>query len=87
MDHHRFLITALPYAHKNDALLATPLKRIDNLYPKRKTMFKNWRPISLLTSHEASIVNRIKHVLTLFIHEVQKGVLAGRCVGEVTRKI
>ena len=56
---------------------------------KPREFLKNWRPISLLNTtykiFSCRIANRLKKVLSLLIHENQKGFLSGRFIGENTR--
>ena len=87
-----FMIRSFNYAYNNGHMTTSQKSGIITLIPKGnkdRQYLKNWRPISLLNVFykitTACIANRIKRILSILIHESQKGFMSGRFIGENIR--
>ena len=87
------ILRSINYGYKNGSLSITQKQGLITCLPKpNKSRFslKNWRPISLNVVYKLAssvIANRVKQTLQDIIHEIQKGFIAGRFIGENIRLI
>ncbi len=89
-----FVLESLNYAYVKGELSIDQRRGIITLIPKKdkkRTLLKNWRPISLLNTDykilTKALASRLKKALPLIIDPDQTGFLEGRYIGENIRTI